>query len=885
MAKSRGRKFAEITSPSSGVLDAASVPTITNAKLQNSAMTLAGSSVSLGGTGVADTDALSEGSSNVYFTDARVQTFLGGGTLAGNVVVPDNRSIYVGSSSDFRIVHNTTNTQLTNATGALQITSNGGVTVTGATTFSADLTVDTNTLKVDSSNNRVGIGTASPSAPLHISGPSASPLVLQLGSTNSNCDITLQSSNTSTASRLRAGTNDLQLHTNGSVALTLDSNQNATFAESLTAQNVINIATSSTIQTTSARQWATIKNTGTGTGDYSEMKISNDNDDYLIMGSIGSGYTQADWATSSYIYANRELRIKSTSNLRFYSGGTSHGTNDYMILESAGNLGIGITSGISSRLHVNSEISVGPDANNRGIINYGSNVLSFGTRQSSTNYFSTVSIKSGKVGIGESNPDASLHITSNTPIISFDESDANKEYRIGSYGGTFAIRDETGSAYRFAIDVDGRVGIGVTNPSSYDTNSGGISGDLVVANSGHSGIVVVSGTSSDAGIFFGDGTGNDAYKGAVSYVNSQDRLYFKANGSNYLTLDNARLNAMGINLDVGVDTATVNFTDSVSNGNTKYIEIGANGASSLGDALLVTHCSGSGVGYFGYESGNDRLIIACDNGGGNNKIDLSVTAGTGTGGSTDNINAATPALRVHGNGNVGIHGVTSPYADLHVGHGGQEWRTTHGGSSLYTTNTSWGGDLTGDPNFYYGAPSGILVTSTDSSTTGPTYPGVTLYNNDNTAGGWSPMLIFAKAESGSSPYKASMAAIYARAPLGTGNGDSWIDGELWFGTSGAATNGVRGRMVLEKEGHLRPASDNTYDLGTTSYRWRNVYTTDLHLSNKVPEGTVGTDGEAIDVGNDVDGTTGDWTIQEGAEDLYIINNSTGKKYKFNLTEV
>ena len=272
-------------------------------------------------------------------------------------------------------------------------------------------------------------------------------------------------------------------------------------------------------------------------------------------------------------------------------------------------------------------------------------------------------------------------------------------------------------------------------------------------------------------------------------------------------------------------------------------------------------------------SGDSLFMVGCDNGSGTNKIDLCVNVGAASGGGTDNLNAATPALRVHGNGNVGIHGVTSPQADLHVGHGGQEWRTSHGGNNLYTTNTSWGGDLTGDPNFYYGAPSGILVTSTDSSTTGPTYPGLTLYNNDNTAGGWSPMLIFAKAESGSSPYKASMAAIYARAPLGTGNGDSWIDGELWFGTSGAATNGVRGRMVLEKEGHLRPASDNTYDLGTTSYRWRNVYTTDLHLSNKVPEGTVGTDGEAIDAGNDVDGTTGDWTIQEGAEDLYIINNS------------
>ena len=164
MAKSRGRKFAEITSPTSGVFDLTSVPTITNAKLQNSAMTLAGSSVSLGGTGVANTDALSEGSSNLYFTDARVQTFLGGGTLAGNVVVPDNRSIYLGSNSDFRMVHNTTNTQLINATGALQITSNGGFDVTGAATFSSTITATgniTGTLATAAQPNITSVGTLS----------------------------------------------------------------------------------------------------------------------------------------------------------------------------------------------------------------------------------------------------------------------------------------------------------------------------------------------------------------------------------------------------------------------------------------------------------------------------------------------------------------------------------------------------------------------------------------------------------------------------------------------------------------------------------------------------------------------------------------------------
>ena len=72
--------------------------------------------------------------------------------------------------------------------------------------------------------------------------------------------------------------------------------------------------------------------------------------------------------------------------------------------------------------------------------------------------------------------------------------------------------------------------------------------------------------------------------------------------------------------------------------------------------------------------------------------------------------------------------------------------------------------------------------------------------------------------------------------------------------------------------HFRPNANNTYDLGTTSLRWRNIYTNDLNLSN---EGS----------SNDVDGTWGDWTIQEGESDLFLKNNRSGKKYKFNLTEV
>ena len=67
-------------------------------------------------------------------------------------------------------------------------------------------------------------------------------------------------------------------------------------------------------------------------------------------------------------------------------------------------------------------------------------------------------------------------------------------------------------------------------------------------------------------------------------------------------------------------------------------------------------------------------------------------------------------------------------------------------------------------------------------------------------------------------------------------------------------------------------ADNTISLGNSSQRWSNLYTGDLNLSN---EGS----------SNDVDGTWGNYTIQEGESDLFLINKRSGKKYKFNLTEV
>ena len=73
-----------------------------------------------------------------------------------------------------------------------------------------------------------------------------------------------------------------------------------------------------------------------------------------------------------------------------------------------------------------------------------------------------------------------------------------------------------------------------------------------------------------------------------------------------------------------------------------------------------------------------------------------------------------------------------------------------------------------------------------------------------------------------------------------------------------------------------PDSNDARDLGSTSLRWANVFTADLQLSNESKKDTGG---------NDVDGTWGDYTIQEGENDLFLLNKRNGKKFKFMLQEV
>jgi hypothetical protein len=80
--------------------------------------------------------------------------------------------------------------------------------------------------------------------------------------------------------------------------------------------------------------------------------------------------------------------------------------------------------------------------------------------------------------------------------------------------------------------------------------------------------------------------------------------------------------------------------------------------------------------------------------------------------------------------------------------------------------------------------------------------------------------------------------------------------------------------TLTVTGDIVPGTNDSFDLGASGNVWRDIYTGDLHLTN-----------EAKEQGNAVDGTKGNWTIQEGEESLFILNNKSGKKYRFKLEEM
>jgi len=99
--------------------------------------------------------------------------------------------------------------------------------------------------------------------------------------------------------------------------------------------------------------------------------------------------------------------------------------------------------------------------------------------------------------------------------------------------------------------------------------------------------------------------------------------------------------------------------------------------------------------------------------------------------------------------------------------------------------------------------------------------------------------------------------------------------ELYFDNVAKFQTSADGIEVI---GSILPTTDNDKALGSSSKRFSTLHsgalnTGDINMSN------------LKDNGNEVDGSKGSWSIQEGSDDLFLINRVSGKKYKFNLTEI
>ena len=101
------------------------------------------------------------------------------------------------------------------------------------------------------------------------------------------------------------------------------------------------------------------------------------------------------------------------------------------------------------------------------------------------------------------------------------------------------------------------------------------------------------------------------------------------------------------------------------------------------------------------------------------------------------------------------------------------------------------------------------------------------------------------------------------------NGTNVIDVTENLSDLGAIATGA-----ITATGHILPGANDTYDLGASGNVWRNVYTGDLHLNNEHKE-----------KGNIVDGSKGSWTLQEGSDNIYLINNKSNEKFRLKLEKI
>ncbi|HXK40550.1 MAG TPA: hypothetical protein VJ046_00365, partial [Candidatus Paceibacterota bacterium] len=346
------------------------------------------------------------------------------------------------------------------------LTINGNANITGNSTF------DTDTLYIDSTNNRVGILTTTPSTVFEVQGTaSASYLLtgntLQVGGFASaaysrfGTDITTHSGTIS-------GTSDLLVsggfEVNGSAAfdgLTLFA-RGASFSGNITP----------TLDATFDIGASSSNNLFRWRNGYFSNQVQ-----------IGSGTLTINTASIS-ASGILELQTKTANPIQFT---TNNSATPAVVITSAGNLGIGTTAP-NATLHVISTLQLGPIGSGNGFINSAESIylnidsnndaadtqlFQIGKNSAGTGGTALLTVQeSGNVGIGTTGPDTPLHVYQAggnfiTMQVNTQPTTNKWAFRLRAAeqpDGMFGIYDVTAAANRLVINSTGNVGIGTTDP-------------------------------------------------------------------------------------------------------------------------------------------------------------------------------------------------------------------------------------------------------------------------------------------------------------------------------------------------------------------------------------------------------------------------------------
>ena len=515
-----------------------------------------------------------------------------------------------------------------------------------------NLTVDTNTLYVDSANNRVGIGTTSPGSKLSIDS------VLQDGlSINSsdgdgpyavwkrqgasigfvgNSNALSLSGNTNFGVR---ATNDLVFAAGGtSEKMRITSAGNVGIGTTNPATKLdVKITTSN--RTTLEPVLSVSAN---GNGPYTGFgpKISFSSNIYYgastgnPVGIIETAYIGAVMGSD---YAN-------DSDLVFATRQNATNVDEKMRITSSGNVGIGTTTPETS-IHIvrdstNQQLTLQRTGSATGKYKIYTNTNNLYVNNVALSTTPLTILGNGNVGIGTVSPPAKLYVNAGLDNYAavFESTDAQalisfKDNNSASILANFigAITNDlvfgANSAERMRITSGGEVGIGETDPSGYWAQAGNL-----VLSGGNSGLTIKSSTIGNGRIVFTDTKSSLAGfsdGGMIHYAHTSESMQLNTNGAERMRIDSSG------NVGIGTD----------SPGRPLHV---------IGQVAIANALEATSTG---------ALLFSCD--GTSNKI-YSRTVQNVTGAHPiDFIQTSSTVMRIASNGNVGI-GTTSPDAKLSV---------------------------------------------------------------------------------------------------------------------------------------------------------------------------------------------------------------------------